>query len=88
MVKDYKPKGVAVVAISPNDPKAVRLDELGYTDMGDSFEEMKVRAKKKNTISLIYTMVKHSRRPKHMVPWPHRMFSFLTRKENCVTRAG
>lgn len=25
---DYKEKGVAVVAISPNDPKSVRLDEL------------------------------------------------------------
>ena len=31
--------------ISPNDPAAVRLDELGYTDLGDSFEEMKIRAK-------------------------------------------
>ena len=44
---DYKDKGVALVAISPNDPLAVRLDELGYTDLGDSFEEMKVRAKEK-----------------------------------------
>src|SRR5687768_9152241 len=44
---DYKDKGVALVAISPNDPLAVRLDELGYTDVGDSFEDMKVRAKEK-----------------------------------------
>jgi peroxiredoxin len=44
---DYKDKGVAVVAISPNDPRAVRLDELGYTDLSDSFEEMKLRAKEK-----------------------------------------
>ncbi len=44
LVTDYKNKGVAVVAISPNDPLAVRLDELGYTDLGDSFEEMKIRA--------------------------------------------
>jgi len=42
---DYQPKGVAFVAISPNDPKAVRLDELGYTDLDDSFEAMRVRAK-------------------------------------------
>lgn len=42
---EYRDKGVAVVAISPNDPEAVRLDELGYTDLGDSFEEMKIRAK-------------------------------------------
>ncbi len=46
--KDYTPKGVAVVAINPNDPKAVRLDELGYTDVQDDFESMKLRAKEKN----------------------------------------
>jgi peroxiredoxin len=45
MVADYRDKGVAVVAISPNDPAAVRLDELGFTDVGDSFEDMKIRAK-------------------------------------------
>jgi peroxiredoxin len=44
---DYKDKGVALVAISPNDDQALRLDELGYTDVGDSFEDMKVRAKER-----------------------------------------
>jgi thiol-disulfide isomerase/thioredoxin len=47
LTNDYKSKSVAVVAIMPNDPNAVRLDELGYTDMGDSFKEMKMRAKEK-----------------------------------------
>jgi len=47
LVGDYQDKGVAVVAISPNDPRSVRLDELGYTDLSDSFEEMKIRAKHK-----------------------------------------
>ena len=47
MAKEYKTKGVALVAISPNDPKSVRLDELGWSDMGDSFAEMKVRARQK-----------------------------------------
>ena len=42
---DYQKKGVAVVAISPNDPLAVRLDELGYSEFNDSLEEMKLRAK-------------------------------------------
>ena len=41
---DYKDRGVAVVAIQPNNPNAVRLDEMGYTDVGDSFEEMQIRA--------------------------------------------
>jgi thiol-disulfide isomerase/thioredoxin len=36
-----------VVAISPNDPLSVRLDEMGYTDVGDSFDDMKIRAKDK-----------------------------------------
>jgi peroxiredoxin len=41
----YKDRGVALVAISPNDALAVRLDELGYTDLGDSLADMKLRAK-------------------------------------------
>lgn len=42
--RDYKPKNVQLVMISPNSPKAVSLSELGYTDMGDTYEEMKIRA--------------------------------------------
>lgn len=45
LASDYRDKGVAVVAVSPNDAEAVRLDELGYTDLGDSFEDMKLRAR-------------------------------------------
>src|SRR5215471_17238111 len=33
LAADYQGRGVAVVAIEPNDPNAVRLDELGYTDV-------------------------------------------------------
>jgi len=47
LTKDYAPKNVSVIAIMPNDPVSINLDELGYTDMGDSFEEMKLRAKEK-----------------------------------------
>jgi peroxiredoxin len=48
LTSDYKYKGVAVIAIMPNDPQAIQLDELGYTDMSDSFDEMKLRAKNKH----------------------------------------
>src|SRR6266576_4684356 len=48
LVTDYKSKGVAVVGIMPNDPKSVRLDELGWTDLSDSFDEMKIRAKERH----------------------------------------
>ncbi len=44
---DYRDKGVALVAISPNDAEAVRLDELGYSDVGDSLADMKLRAKER-----------------------------------------
>jgi thiol-disulfide isomerase/thioredoxin len=44
LAADYKDKGVALVAIEPNDPNAVRVGELGYTDVSDSFEDMKIRA--------------------------------------------
>src|SRR2546421_9307786 len=37
LVTDYKEKAVAVAAIMPNDPKSLRLDELGWTDLSDSF---------------------------------------------------
>ncbi|MFK7765656.1 MAG: redoxin domain-containing protein [Mariniblastus sp.] len=46
--EDYGSRGVTMIAISPNDPVAVRLDELGYSDLGDTLEDMKVRAKDAN----------------------------------------
>jgi peroxiredoxin len=40
---DYRDRGVAVVAIQPNDPKALRIDELDSSDMSDTLDEMKIR---------------------------------------------
>jgi thiol-disulfide isomerase/thioredoxin len=45
LVVDYKPKNVQVIAINPNHDAAVRLDELAYSDVADSFAEMQERAK-------------------------------------------
>jgi len=44
LVAEYRNKGVGFVVIQPNSPKALRLDEMGYTDLGDSFEDMQERA--------------------------------------------
>ncbi|HXM42756.1 MAG TPA: redoxin domain-containing protein [Bryobacteraceae bacterium] len=41
---DYRDKGVAVVAIQPNAPEALRVDELDSSDMSDTLAEMKIRA--------------------------------------------
>lgn len=45
LVTDYAPKGVKVVAINPNHPDSVRLDELAYSDLSDSFAELQERAR-------------------------------------------
>jgi peroxiredoxin len=45
LIADTKASGLAVVAISPNHPEAVRIDELGYSCYNDSFAEMKLYAK-------------------------------------------
>jgi peroxiredoxin len=43
LADEYGPKGVAVVAIQPNDPEAIRVDELDSADTSDSLDEMKIR---------------------------------------------
>jgi len=48
LVDDYKQEDVKVIAISPNSVKSLLLEELGYSDMGDSYDEMKIRARDKN----------------------------------------
>ena len=62
LVADYKDRGVAVVAIQPNDPKAITLDELDSSDISDSLDEMKIRT--------IYTAMFYPA-PEQPVPnWP------------------
>jgi len=47
LAADYREKGVTLVCITSNDPRAVRLDELGYTDLGDSYQDTKLRARRR-----------------------------------------
>ncbi|WP_460318030.1 redoxin domain-containing protein [Algoriphagus taiwanensis] len=47
LVNDYGEKSVSFVAISPNSPIAILPEELGYTDLSDYYEEMKIRAETK-----------------------------------------
>jgi thiol-disulfide isomerase/thioredoxin len=42
--EEYRGRGVAVVAINPNRADAMRLADLAYTDVGESLDDMKVRA--------------------------------------------
>jgi peroxiredoxin len=44
LYNDYKNREVAVVVIMGNDPNAEKYSELGFTDLGDSFADMKQRA--------------------------------------------
>jgi peroxiredoxin len=44
LASDFRDRGVALIAINPNDPKAVKVSELRYSDVGDTLSEMKIRA--------------------------------------------
>lgn len=44
LAHDFAKDGLQMVAISPNDPRSVRLNELGYSVYGDTLEEMKLHA--------------------------------------------
>jgi peroxiredoxin len=48
LYEDYGKKGVAVVAIQGNDPKAIRIDELDSSDVSDTLDDMKVRVQYKH----------------------------------------
>jgi peroxiredoxin len=48
LANDYKDKGVAVVAIQPNDPKAIQIAELDSSDVSDTLPEMKIRVQYKH----------------------------------------
>ena len=45
LAREFAGRGLAVVAINPNSPDGVRLDELGYSKYNDSYEEMKLYAR-------------------------------------------
>lgn len=45
LAKEFKPQGLEVVAINPNSPDSVRIDELGYSKYNDSYDEMKLYAR-------------------------------------------
>lgn len=45
---EFAIKGVSIVVISSNSMKSLNYWEQGWSDLGDSFEEMKIRAKDKS----------------------------------------
>ncbi len=47
VVSDYNSKGISFVAISPNSPLGLLYEELGYSDLNDDYEEMKIRVEDK-----------------------------------------
>ncbi len=45
---DYSDQSFEMIAISPNSPRGLLPEELGYTDLDDDFEDMIIRAEDKN----------------------------------------
>ncbi|MEO8520427.1 MAG: redoxin domain-containing protein [Acidobacteriota bacterium] len=44
LADDYRSKGVTVVAVNPNRADGMRLSDLSYSDVGETIDDMKVRA--------------------------------------------
>jgi thiol-disulfide isomerase/thioredoxin len=44
LADDYRNKGVALVAINPNQPSAMQPADLAYSDVGETLDDMKTRA--------------------------------------------
>ena len=47
IVNDYKDESFTLIEISPNSPISLLFEELGYTELGDTYEEMQIRVKDK-----------------------------------------
>lgn len=47
ITNDYKDKGVAMLAIMPNSTSGLLPEECGYTDLNDTYDEMKIRSRDK-----------------------------------------
>jgi len=45
LTSDYKARDVQVIAISPNSPLGLLYEELGYSDLGDSYEDMLIKSR-------------------------------------------
>ncbi len=44
LADDYRDRGVTLVAINPNKPAALELQDLSFSDVGESLDDMKTRA--------------------------------------------
>ncbi|MGC4049456.1 MAG: redoxin domain-containing protein [Paludibaculum sp.] len=88
LVSDYSGKGVTFVAIQPNAADAVRLNELGYTDVGDTFEDMKIRAAYRQ-FNFAYLNDGETRlSPRPTDPRPRRTSSSSMPSASCAMKAA
>ena len=44
LAADYRDRGVSLVAVNPNKPAALQLQDLSFSDVGESLDDMKARA--------------------------------------------
>src|SRR5688572_17096386 len=44
LAADYRDRGVTLVAVNPHRPAALQLQDLSFSDVGESLDDMKARA--------------------------------------------
>jgi peroxiredoxin len=47
LYQDFHPRDVEFILVSSNNPDALCIEEMGYSDLGDSFDDLKIRAAEK-----------------------------------------
>ena len=76
-----------VVAINPNKPEALQLADLGHTDVGESLDDMKIRAAHRpHRVSRTSPTATPRRSRGSSASWPRRRSSCSIRRARCGTR--
>ena len=88
LVTDLKGRGFALVAINPNNPEGLSIDELGYSKYNDGFDDIRSTPRRRGSIFPTSTTAKRRRSRRHTAAWPRRMCSFSMRGAGCATRGS
>jgi len=88
LLADFRGKGLTFVAINPNHPDGLSVDELGYSKYNDGFEDMKKYAAERGfDFPYLYDGDTQST-AKPTVASPRRTSSSSMPSANCVTRGA
>ena len=85
--EDYRDKGVSVVAINPNAPAAMQLADLGYSDVGETLDDMKAPRRRSAAPAIPISRTARIRRSRRSSASSRRHTSSSSiRRARCATK--